>query len=71
MINNDLIFFLIYDVKLILFLKKWVFLIFDNIFNNEINYSCFVMDDIGYIVMYDDFVYVLIKVLLVEGVYII
>lgn len=29
------------------------------------------MDDIGYIVMYDDFVYILIKVLIVEGVYII
>lgn len=29
------------------------------------------MDDIGYIVLYDDFVYILIKVLLVEGVYII
>lgn len=71
MINNDLIFFLIYDVKLFYLIKKGFFLIFDNIFNNEIDYSCFVMDDIGYIVLYDDFVYVLIKVLIVEGLYII
>lgn len=70
MTNNDSIFFSIHDVKLFYLIKKVFFSILDNTFNNEIDYSCFVMDDTGYIALHDDFVYVSTKVPPVEGVHI-